>query len=114
MRISDWSSDVCSSDLLALLPLLDHFHEFSKAVHDAVFDIVGGKPLVHLVEELASALDLGLFDLAQFHGGHGAFGLCHEVDVLDRAFLETDRPVRVVVARSDEHTSELQSLMRLS
>src|SRR3546814_9596489 len=71
MRISDWISDVCSSDL----------HE------DAV---VGAHFLGHRVAE---RLADGEFD------HRGAFG---------------DRGVVGARGRSEEHTSELQSLMRIS
>src|SRR3546814_1625209 len=64
MRISDWSSDVCSSDLF-------HWH----------------------------ATDIGNEDDIKL----GRFGLLGDLDIL----------VEVHV-RSEEHTSELQSLMRIS
>src|SRR3546814_4473547 len=42
MRISDWSSDVCSSDLLRHLEIAEHlprtFHENLAAVADPAFD----------------------------------------------------------------------------
>src|SRR3546814_8739892 len=92
MRISDWSSDVCSSDLRE--PLLDA-------------RVAGESPLRHGDRH---ALVTGI-------GSHG-------VDVGDykRAQLEevekVVEPVRVRTAdlhyRSEEHTSELQSLMRIS
>src|SRR3546814_5896548 len=76
MRNSDWSSDVCSSDLLVL-------HERDTAL------VVG--------PEL---------------GGQGD-GLRLGGDVLIASSLRT--PLAEVVARrSEEHTSELQSLMRTS
>src|SRR3546814_10015256 len=84
MRISDWSSDVCSSDLL-LLKRLDRR------------DRQTGK-IAGLVDE-AGRLVLDLLDLV--------------VDLLQRPG-GGQHVLRVVAGRSEEHTSELQSLMRIS
>src|SRR3546814_1453501 len=94
MRISDWSSDVCSSDLDRLEQRLHHFL-------DRKLDEVG------LIEREG--------DLEARGEGFRAFG----DRVLDdlrgrqrvRAGGERHREAR---ARSEEHTSELQSLMRIS
>src|SRR3546814_1846281 len=109
MRISDWSSDVCSSDL-------------ERAGHDvAVADIlVDGDP------------GTGSLRADQFQGGRQ--GTVAEqplplsehdredgqVDLVDEAALEQrlqelGRALRQEIrSRSEEHTSELQSLMRIS
>src|SRR3546814_10659996 len=76
MRISDWSSDVCSSDLRAL-------SDAKQRVHTE---------LPHLL--LAQHLDLDAEPLQTFR-------------LLGEA-------CRVEHVRSEEHTSELQSLMRIS
>src|SRR3546814_3185153 len=86
MRISDWSSDVCSSDLGE--------HQFAVA---AMGD--GGRIRfvgvdVHFQFELRIDPD---HDIAK-HGG---------------AMVRIDLHVDPIV-RSEEHTSELQSLMRIS
>src|SRR3546814_4425839 len=59
MRISDWSSDVCSSDLLIFDHLLDHAappgddsavsarNDGAKAKHDSERRIIGIQPLQH-------------------------------------------------------------------
>src|SRR3546814_3641391 len=77
MRISDWSSDVCSSDLPRLDALLEV--EFDQA---------------------------------------GAFAcqLLKQLDELDRAILRGARPPlgQRRLAEIGRHTSELQSLMRIS
>src|SRR3546814_4827844 len=94
MRISDWSSDVCSSDLrpvvLALDALLDP--QLLRRILD-----------VHVFDRDRTAVGLlePLHDLPQGRG-------LEAEDVVDE-----DRPVPVV-RRSEEHTSELQSLMRIS
>src|SRR3546814_7513877 len=102
MRISDWSSDVCSSDLLGL-------GQFDKsrgpvAQHEAIRGELRAQPV-----------DIGL--------AHGRIGAEHADDPrlrhrgrrLDRRHRSDDRQVqRAPDRRSDEHTSELQSLMRIS
>src|SRR3546814_18201512 len=45
MRISDWSSDVCSSDLRQLVRAGDHWHERLVACQDTLFLPIGGPPL---------------------------------------------------------------------
>src|SRR3546814_9737969 len=85
MRISDWSSDVCSSDLL------QRFYRRSER-SERVFQLVG-----HV-----GGKSLGRVDpLAQ--------GLAH---VRQRAGEQPD--LVSAGGRSEEHTSELQSLMRIS
>src|SRR3546814_3858696 len=115
MRISDWSSDVCSSDLGRRLFLLgsdhhDHLPAFQARArfdHD-VFAEVCLDPGSHfatefLVAHLAAAeADVDLELVAHFQE------LAHLAQLdLVVAFIG-DR------ARSEEHTSELQSLMRIS
>src|SRR3546814_2439168 len=76
MRISDWSSDVCSSDLGA---------------------VRRGEQLLPLVERReAEGRDVGLEE-------------AHRMRVEGR-----DDRGKPLVLRSEEHTSELQSLMRIS
>src|SRR3546814_2180515 len=90
MRISDWSSDVCSSDL--------HVVGFGALLDAAVApDVLGyGQPVVGEQGEatlvlVGMALVVGAGAEGHPHGGPGPVG-----------------------ARSEEHTSELQSLMRIS
>src|SRR3546814_4128002 len=95
MRISDWSSDVCSSDLATLgvgqelvtpargdldLPVL-HAHQFQA---EPLVEGIDRQPFLKALER-----DLRLF--------RGSSVCCHGV-----------------IRRSEEHTSELQSLMRIS
>src|SRR3546814_9137391 len=95
MRISDWSSDVCSSDLAAL-------HELR---HDQ--DALGGLDELRELEEFLvghQAVDgqAGLGDQGLRFGLRPCGGARH---------AENDSDGR---QRSEEHTSELQSLMRIS
>src|SRR3546814_1409084 len=86
MRISDWSSDVCSSDLGDRLRELDHLRH-----------IVGGdRPMRRLA------------DIERLHVGPIGLGIVAR-DVPYRL-----GPLRRRLFRSEEHTSELQSLMRIS
>src|SRR3546814_10654706 len=90
MRISDWSSDVCSSDLQP--------------------PRTGGA--LHRREAL---LRIGIHGLPPAQGARSDHqsGLCR--DKGRRSVPHQDYPPeRDVADRSEEHTSELQSLMRIS
>src|SRR3546814_8122067 len=102
MRISDWSSDVCSSDL-----------------PERVL-VVGA--VVHLQRHLA-----GQRRCLQVVAVHVEHDVSEIVRVVERCKCAVDRLDRVArtgvgprcgaagaVVRSEEHTSELQSLMRIS
>src|SRR3546814_3821776 len=97
MRISDWSSDVCSSDLPRLVELV---LSESTAVLRAVPNVLITRHRLGLV--MANA---GIDRSNIGPGGE------------DRALLlprDPDASARRISLRSEEHTSELQSLMRLS
>src|SRR3546814_1563264 len=94
MRISDWSSDVCSSDL-RVVGLVELDLDLRALDREA-----GEQTGQHL---RADALDGADPQAPSRAGGHG-------VDVGQRAAERgEDGP-----CRSEEHTSELQSLMRIS
>src|SRR3546814_8594922 len=97
MLISDWSSDVCSSDLMILaLPrntLLAHLYK-----HKVLQAITAG------ILFSAPSFSRGGIDL--FFGACGLRAATHLCD--DR------QGINGVLVRSEEHTSELQSLMRIS
>src|SRR3546814_7585610 len=115
MRISDWSSDVCSSDLLRegrllLQPclvvglLVDH--------HGATHGVVP-RAAEFKAEDFIGAGSRGrqpeIGDRARHHVHLGAeLGHVEIVQHVYRAKQHLDR------LRSEEHTSELQSLMRIS
>src|SRR3546814_5381732 len=89
MRISDWSSDVCSSDLHARLALID-----------PVLDLRRRK-----IELSARLRNRGLaLDDLQYQRRLPA-----RCPTLDFFFITA-----LIDVRSEEHTSELQSLMRIS
>src|SRR3546814_2692468 len=94
MRISDWSSDVCSSDLLgqpARLVQLDVDAVIERAdprdIGGGLAAFVGdkGQRCINRIEQRIGAHRHRLFDHFDAH-----------------------------IGRSEEHTSELQSLMRIS
>src|SRR3546814_6906126 len=101
MRFSDWSSDVCSSDIFPgrdrtekivdlpfgniLLPALDHAR--GAVLHEDRIPEMG------VVDEL--------LPVRGRHRDHETFDVSHG-------------EVPSSVERSEEHTSELQSLMRIS
>src|SRR3546814_3760652 len=123
MRISDWSSDVCSSDLADAL---------RRAVGDA--DAHDGKARAQASLRSPTPTDLSPFCVVE-HGVGGArcgvrnvvltgtLASRHGEDQLHISGInilvpwDADRPVQASCAqplRSEEHTSELQSLMRIS
>src|SRR3546814_2245435 len=106
MRISDWSSDVCSSDLLERLVV-----ELAAQVvvgHGAAGGIAGDRhALDHRVRVVAQ-------DVAILGGpGLGLVGVAEDV-LLHAAVLGHVAPLQAGRERSEQHTSELQSLMRIS
>src|SRR3546814_7954521 len=91
MRISDWSSDVCSSDLFSRLGV----PSLSRAV---------GAPKRN---------KLTLLSIAEMFRANG---MTARTDASDTGRARRGKRVRreSCVMRSEEHTSELQSLMRIS
>src|SRR3546814_10846050 len=89
MRISDWSSDVCSSDLCPVRPI----HPFDRPP--------------------------GCCDVIQIWGVTLACGVSARFRLRDGMIwialrATSQRPPVLTYGRSEEHTSELQSLMRIS
>src|SRR3546814_6293494 len=101
MRISDWSSDVCSSDLLQNL----HFEIAQVDRHFAVESDGGpgqaGRNRLYVAEKPGEAGDFARLVLFAALDDQ-IVGVAAGDDFLG------------VVGRSEEHTSELQSLMRKS
>src|SRR3546814_10765199 len=97
MRISDWSSDVCSSDLIANLDLPN---EDARAV---------------------DLEDSNLFALNRFAGydrfedsTRFTYGVDYSLSLPGISIDTTVGQSYRLTTRSEEHTSELQSLMRIS
>src|SRR3546814_7989980 len=136
MRISDWSSDVCSSDLyqvalghpghrpvddfgVLLLRADDQLRRQQFAVDQLAAQVVAQAVLVAPLVLLAAGI------VEQAHGQAGAEHGLGAQQVAQRAQVELRgvevlrirpeaQPGAGVALRSEEHTSELQSLMRNS
>src|SRR3546814_2290363 len=108
MRISDWSSDVCSSDLGiniagdSSFALMLTAQERGYTVYH--YDVRG---LTWEAGRLTTPAH-PVLDVRREAGAHYRFG---EAVTLD---LGRDVDVVLMRQRSEEHTSELQSLMRIS
>src|SRR3546814_9226794 len=100
MRISDWSSDVCSSDLNRDLDheVIEFFwlHARQHRHLRAAFDLENAE----CVGLLDHAVDRRVIVLQISHADRNPFMLLEQIEG--------------AVHRSAEHTSELQSLMRIS
>src|SRR3546814_5472929 len=117
MRISDWSSDVCSSDLALQYGLARIRQEGRRALD------------LRLIHELHAQLmqdEVGRFPVGAYRTDQVWIGASHRIE--DATFVPAP-PARIQGcmdemaasilqyaprSRSEEHTSELQSLMRIS
>src|SRR3546814_5393506 len=112
MRISDWSSDVCSSDLQHRVRDL-HRRDGTIGVGAGEF---GGRECV----EVGHGGVLGSGDATLSALGRSRARLQGGCDGVNLKFLETFawvarlKSFSLAAERSEEHTSELQSLMRIS
>src|SRR3546814_6326172 len=134
MRISDWSSDVCSSDLAGaevvdlggqyLLPGLIDSHQHLATPPDrrraeALMrrDLYGGITAVRIMaDDLRPIAELARASLV---GEIAGPDLYFAALVAGPSFFEDPRTKAIAAGavpgeRSEEHTSELQSLMRIS
>src|SRR3546814_5798269 len=118
MRISDWSSDVCSSDLLHHLLELRRIavhHVLTEQQHLADRVRIGDDVTDILYQPLAQRLQLITGDRQHCRRERGLAGPLRNRAVLVAGALRADRrPFLANLRRSEAHTSELQSLMRLS
>src|SRR3546814_9753145 len=106
MRISDWSSDVCSSDLIVaglekdavaprdVGPQCQHSAAQGRLIFSAESDV----PLGRVGQPLAFEACTGIV----------------KIDIVASIEISDRRCERQTIERSEEHTSELQSLMRIS
>src|SRR3546814_4552207 len=103
MRISDWSSDVCSSDLLA-----DNKKWGARRVQEiARRDI---RELIDGIEERGAPVAANRTLAAV----RKMFNWAVERDILDASPVAGIQPPGAETSRSEKHTYELQSLMRNS
>src|SRR3546814_5793070 len=111
MRISDWSSDVCSSDLDRMRGRVSSISGLAISASNELGEMQSG---------LAAAI-LGATGAVVF-GGAGAivvtalwawiFPQLRQAKTFAPEFLPDN--IDLKTARSEEHTSELQTLMRIS
>src|SRR3546814_7281666 len=123
MRISDWSSDVCSSDLADVRRTLLRMKALTQAARALTYYAWGQTDRAHLGDEAARARADLLTPLVKAYGTdvgveaaslgvqvHGGMGFIEETGAAQHY-----RDARIApIYRSEEHTSELQSLMRIS
>src|SRR3546814_1316222 len=111
MRISDWSSDVCSSDLIPVT--------IGASVESDQF---GNEARIGRLGFRSGGFEMQPLSLPQAmeHSVDASWGLVRmmatgvaQIVVGDRSIRELGGPLRIA-QRSEEHTSELQSLMRIS
>src|SRR3546814_6502943 len=104
MRISDWSSDVCSSDLLSRAIIL------GKRFRAPAWRPASGAGDNPDLEQCSGFVLQIIF--AMTHAGPGT----HDLDIarLGSPCVAQAVLMRNGALRSEEHTSELQSLMRIS
>src|SRR3546814_3556144 len=105
MRISDWSSDVCSSDL------------YRQLLVPQTCESEDGTPIDHnqkIREDFYEALTAYGMCLKLALGSRSFF---EDTSITERQIAEYKRDLKFFTnlrKRSEEHTSELQSLMRIS
>src|SRR3546814_2624972 len=103
MRISDWMSDVCSSDLTlsgAGLSIVEQNFDFDLLTPDKLMDKAVGQTITLVRTNPATGAEK--IERAKVLAANGGIVL----QIGDR--------IEVLRDRSEEHTSELQSLMRIS
>src|SRR3546814_1314145 len=111
MRISDWSSDVCSSDLCEERAVAAKFDganaivvEASRCRSDCAGDIILGGDVGLAATNRSGEIEAPVAGELEFH--RGSDGPTRDLHLKQRAVGPG--------VRSEEHTSELQSLMRIS
>src|SRR3546814_4262034 len=96
MRISDWSSDVCSSDLMK---------EYSD----------GARGFIRVCANISAITQFLPQDIKSFSSAYPNIHVDLEEQVTPAIIKSiAENAVDVGIFRSEEHTSELQSLMRIS
>src|SRR3546814_4440541 len=103
MRMSDWSSDVCSSDLAYIAPYSMERH------HDLIASVAECDGVSHRC--LGTSLEGQPIDCIEMGTGDTQVWLYarqHPGESMAEWWMEG------ALERSEEHTSELQSLMRIS
>src|SRR3546814_3858998 len=113
MRISDWSSDVCSSDLHALVDYLVADAGRPEDAARTVEAVVARHGRLDVLVNNAGAATVMPLQQASYEKVMAILA----VNVVGPSLLATaavPHLARQQGSRSEEHTSELQSLMRIS
>src|SRR3546814_8377397 len=106
MRISDWSSDVCSSDLPAACIVVHlRTHVSDRLRREVVAGNVAGVVLG------VGRIEVALLDRAGLRVRRIVLEVRQQAGPVEAV---VDIATRLVEPRSEEHTSELPSLMRIS
>src|SRR3546814_6371914 len=105
MRISDWSSDVCSSDLSGCSDGGNVLLPFCRVPRAA-----------RSIEAFVASLFANWAEPSSFRSRNDGIQIGTRLRIAGSEIVTEDsmKTQAVVVARSEEHTSELQSLMRIS
>src|SRR3546814_6275356 len=115
MRISDWSSDVCSSDLVAVDPQRHVGDRADLQGDTALDDAVEEGRILYDAYAVAQAARVQVVQAGPDVGSPDQLAAVrHHQQASPLGDPEGRREVRGGAARSEEHTSELQSLMRIS
>src|SRR3546814_4739662 len=108
MRISYWRSDVCSSDLLGRG---QHGHPGIRQQHVGLRSIRSSLPIL-MYQRTSQRGEVSMYD--QFYGLSGRpFQLTPDPHFYFESATHR-KAMSYLGYRSEEHTSELQSLMRIS
>src|SRR3546814_6382696 len=110
MRISDWSSDVCSSDLNAIKATgvaesTANLVATAGTITDSLAITVGPAEIQQLLGVRPAKAYVGVGRQQEFTA-YGVYSTGETRDIADGKVTWS--------SRSEEHTSELQSLMRIS
>src|SRR3546814_6790080 len=115
MRISDWSSDVCSSDLIERGG--DHRHQqagpegAAKARH---FERIDGADTANVRDHAARSSPFGSRTNPTKISSSELCFVCRSLNWMPISLIRRSSEGTPVASRSEEHRSELQSLMRTS
>src|SRR3546814_2610560 len=122
MRISDWSSDVCSSDLARRQRVRGKRWSDCHDLHLLIdIDTAAGQPIAQHIVMAGIAMNhahanLGAFLRPGRNNGCKALSRFHRAGKprLSARYASGERRCDRDGVRSEEHTSELQSLLRIS
>src|SRR3546814_10262635 len=120
MRISDWSSDVCSSDLGTICVLVKYRvpksnHHYDEGCHCAVtpkhlLALQDAQRAIRLVRSRASELKINPRKIGVIGFSAGGYLVAQTSNIFDPAYQPVDEIDKV--SRSEKNTYELQSLIR--